>query len=185
MMTNRRSPRLLLSTVAAGALLALTGLTGLASPPSFSQATSDVTPEPFSSIELTVRTCPAGYDPTVDGADYLTDCREQAGDTNFALAAGETQGPSASTGTSGDAPQQSTVVFSELTPGRYTVTATAPPEIAGAFIGSCASNVRSFEEYPFTPFATIGPNGAVALQLEAGEALKCDWFQIAAPSSGT
>lgn len=182
-MTHRRTPRPLLSALTAGALLALTGLAALASPPSFTQATADTAPEPPASLELTVRTCPAGYDPTAEGADYRQDCREQAGDTNFRLGTANGGGPSASTGTSGDAPQESTVRFSELTPGRYTISADAPSEIAGAFIGTCASNVRSFEGYPFAPFAVVGEGGTIALQLEPGEAMTCDWYQIAGGSS--
>lgn len=177
-MTNRRPPRLLLSAIAAGAIAAFAGVSVLAAPPSFTRATADVTPEPPAALELTVRTCPAGYDPTGESADYRGDCREPAGDTLFAVSAEQGTGPSASTGTSGDAPQESTVRFSGMTPGRYTVTATTPPEIAGAFIGACTSNVRSFDGYPFTPFAVVGATGAVTLELEANEVLVCDWYQI-------
>jgi hypothetical protein len=114
-------------------------------------------------------------------ADFAHDCREPAGDTLFslALAGSQASGPSASTGTSGDAPQESTVGFSELTPGRYTITAAPPPEIAAAFIGACTSDTRDFGDYPFVPFALVGPDGSVVLTLEAGEHLACDWYQIA------
>lgn len=174
-----------MSGIAAGALFALAGAAAFAAPPSFAQGTPDVVVEPPSSIEITVRTCPAGYDPTMEDADYTRDCREPAGDTNFLVRSGDNQGPSASTGTSGDAPQESTVSFTGLSPARYAITAEAPPEIAGAFIGACESSLRSFEDYPFVPFAIVGMNGAVTLELKAGEALACDWYQVTAPKPGT
>lgn len=183
-MTNRRSPRLIASGAAAGLLAALTGFAAFAAPPSIARGTADVTAEPPGAIEITVRTCPAGYDPTAEDADYRRDCREPAGDTNFVVRRAESRGPSASTGTSGDGPQEATVRFSELAPGRYAIMAEAPPEIAGAFVGACRSNVRAFDDYPFLPFAIVGVNGAVALDLRAGEALTCDWYQIAAPKPG-
>jgi hypothetical protein len=178
-MTNRRSPRLLLSGIAAGMLFAITGAAAFSAPPSPSPGAADVAAEP-SAISITVRTCPPGYDPAADGADYRRDCHEQAGDTNFVVRSGGNQGPSASTGTSGDAPQESTVSFSGLTPARYTITAEAPAEIAGAFVGSCESNLRTFEDYPFVPFAIVGMYGYVALELKAGETMACDWYQVMA-----
>jgi hypothetical protein len=132
-------------------------------------------------LTITVRTCPAGYDPRAEGVDYALDCEEPAGDTSFALAlaGSDAAGPSASTGTSGDAPQETTVAFSELTAGRYTVTATAPADIESAFIGSCTSTTRDFGDYPFVPFASVGDDGIVVLSFEPGETLACDWYQVA------
>jgi hypothetical protein len=135
-------------------------------------------------LSITVRTCPAGYDPTTETADYLADCQEPAGDTNFQVSLGAQTGPSASTGTSGDAPQQSTVQFSQLVPGSYTIAATAPPEIDSAFIGACASDQRSFADYPIAPFAWVA-GGRVTLTLRSGESLACDWYQIQGSESAS
>jgi hypothetical protein len=165
-----------LSICASGAFAAVPGWNrDIAGAPRTATATTNA------SIALTVRTCPAGYDPAADGADFATDCNEPAGDTSFQLSSGGTAGPSASTGTSGDAPQESTVRFTELATGRYTLFATAPAGIDGAFLGSCMSDARSFDSYPVIPFATI-PNGRITLEILDGESLACDWYQLRAPS---
>lgn len=187
-MPLRRLPRhrlrRCLSGLVAGVALALMAVPALAAPPSFSSELAGTPPSPNpnapASLAITVRTCPPGYDPTASTANPQSDCREPAGDTAFGLSRGGAQGPSASTGTSGDAPQQSTVRFTQLTPGRYRVTATAPAEIAGAFVGACASDRRDLAS-PFVPFAAV-VDGAVTLDLQAGETLSCDWFQIAGAS---
>lgn len=171
----------LIAGVAAGAVLVLAGGAAVAWQPAFAVTGSpEAAPSGPAELTITVRTCPAGYDPTAAGADYRRDCREPAGDTNFRVDPEQGGGPSASTGTSGDAPQESTVRFSQLAPGRYTVTAEAPAEIGSAFIGACTSNGRAFDDYPFTPFATVGADGKIGLELRAGESLACDWYQIAA-----
>jgi hypothetical protein len=179
-----RRTRLAIATGLAVGLLAIANTLALAGPSSMAgiaALTPTAADEP-AALTITVRTCPAGYDPRAESADYSVDCLESAGDTMFALAlAGSTAaGPSASTGTSGDAPQEASVAFSGLTAGRYTITAAAPPEIESAFIGACTSDVRDFADYPFAPFAFAGDDGTVALSLAAGEALDCDWYQIAA-----
>jgi hypothetical protein len=189
-MRNLRSPWSLFAGVAAGFMLAVLGGVAFAAPSYNSDLAGapPSTPEQQSAaLAITVRTCPAGYDPTATTADFKRDCHEPAGDTNFILdQAGATGGgPSASTGTSGDAPQESTVRFSGMAAGRYTVTAEAPPEIAGAFVGACTSDKRSFEGYPFVPFALVGADGKVTLDLQSGESLACDWYQVAAPKPGT
>jgi len=168
----------------AGVLTALTGAIAVAAPAlmgDFVAGTPSIFQNEPAALSITVRPCPPGYDPLAEDADYARDCREPAGDTLFslALAGSQASGPSASTGSSGDAPQESTVGFSELTPGRYTVGAAPPAEIESAFIGACTSDTRDFTDYPFVPFALVGPDGAAALTLEPGETLACDWYQIA------
>lgn len=130
-------------------------------------------------LEITVRTCPPGYDPAAEGADPFADCKEPAGDSMFALDREGRQGPSASTGTSGDAAQESTVSFSQLQPGRYRVAVTESERAAAAFVWSCTSSEREIVGV-FTPLTWAGPDGAVSLELVSGESLRCDWFRIAA-----
>lgn len=184
-MATWRSNVVFTAGMVTGVLFALQGAQALAAPVLSAglavEGTRIVQANP-AALAITVRTCPANYDPAAPAADYERDCREPAGDTTFGLrlAGSQASGPSASTGTSGDAPQESTVRFSELTPGRYTVTADAPPEIEAAFIGACTSDVRTFDAYPFAPFAVVGPEGTIAVVLEEGETLACDWYQIAA-----
>jgi hypothetical protein len=178
-----RQTRLAIATGLAVGLFAMANTLALAAP-NLMAGIAALTPTPEgepATFAITVRTCPPGYDPRSESADYLVDCRESAGDTMFALAlAGSTaSGPSASTGTSGDAPQEATVTFSGLAAGRYTAAATAPPEIASAFIGACQSDARDFSGYPFVPFAVAAADGTVVLSLEPGETLACDWYQIA------
>ena len=170
---------------AAGIVLALQGAHVLAAPmlnAGFAASTPRHLQEQPAALTITVRTCPAGYDPLAADAEFETDCREPAGDTVFGLqlAGSQARGPSAGTGTSGDAPQESTLGFTGLTPGRYTVTAAAPPEIGAAFVGRCTSDKRSFKDYPFVPFAVANAKGSVVLTLLPGETLACYWYQIAA-----
>jgi hypothetical protein len=133
------------------------------------------------SLTLTVRTCPAGYvvEPAGDAASVL--CREPAGDTLFTLDGGGAGSPSASTGTSGDAPQEAVVRFSGLSGGQYRIRATPLPGLGGAFIAKCTSNLRNFDDYPFFPFARV-IDGAIDIQLLPGEAMACDWYVVAAES---
>jgi hypothetical protein len=178
-MLVRRFPRQGFALFAAGLALALSAIPVL--------ATGDPTATPGNgpaAIAITVRTCAAGYDPAKDGADPKTDCKEPAaGDTNFIVSQGDRRGPSASTGTSGSAPQESTVSFTGMTPGRYTISTEAPAEIGGAFIATCASTTRELTS-PFVPLATANAAGAVTLDLQPGESLTCDWYQVLGDNSG-
>jgi hypothetical protein len=183
-MTKRKAWSFL-AGAAAGLVLVLQGVPVLAVPvlaAGAAASTPRTLQEQPAALTITVRTCPAGYDPLAANAAFETDCREPAGDTVFGLQLAGTQarGPSAGSGTSGDAPQESTLGFTGLMPGRYTVTAAAPPEIGAAFVGRCTSDKRSFEDYPFVPFAVANAEGSVVLTLVPGETLACDWYQIAA-----
>jgi hypothetical protein len=180
-MKSRRWRFRLLSGAAIGTWFAILGSTSFAAAPTWNRDTAgalgtkaDVGP---ASLAITVRSCPASYDPTRKDADFSRDCTEPAGDTNFQLSQDGAGGASASTGTSGNAPQESTVRFSNLTAGSHTIVAKAPADIGGAFVGSCRSDARSFDAYPFVPFAKID-GGSVTLNLVAGESLSCDWYQI-------
>lgn len=179
-MTLRSLPRVLFTLLAASIAFVAASAGALAAQPRFNAEIAG-TPMPADStpgtIAITVRTCPVGYDPTKATADPKTDCRRPAGDTMFAVARNGLAGPSASTGTSGDAPQESTVTFSDLTPGRLTIAATAPVGIGTAFIGACASTARDFSNYPISPFAWA-VNGRIAIDLKGGESLACNWYQI-------
>jgi len=181
-MTRRSFQRsVALSCAFASGWFMLSAFSTLAVAPSFNRDVAGSLPAATdtSALSITVRTCPAGYDPGKVGADYRRDCTRPAGDTTFHLNQEGSNGPSASTGTSGSAPQESTVKFSGFAAGRYVVEADAPSEIVSAFIGGCASNARSFEGYPFMPFAQV-VNGSVTIELLPGEKLTCEWYQIAA-----
>lgn len=187
-MVFSRPLRRALSGFAAGFALALAALPALAAPPAPHGDLAGAprrlsTPAP-AALTITVRTCAAGYDSTAAVANPLKDCRQPAGDTSFALRHGATAGPSASTGDSGSAPQQSTVRFTNLTPGRYTVTATAPKAIGGAFVAACTSTVRDLAS-PFVPLAVANTDGAVTLDLQPGETLACDWYQVEADATAS
>jgi len=185
-MTKRKAWSLgVLVAGTAGLVLALQGVQVLAAPmlnAGFAASVPRLLQEQPAALTITVRTCPAGYDPLAADAEFESDCREPAGDTVFGLqlAGSQARGPSAGSGTSGDAPQESTLGFTGLTPGRYTVTAAPPPEIGAAFVGGCTSDKRSFRDYPFVPFAVANAEGSVVLTLVPGETLTCDWYQVAA-----
>jgi hypothetical protein len=170
-----RTSRQGLAALTAGCVLILSAI------PVFASSTPTPGKTGPGTVAITVRTCAAAYDPAADGADPGKDCKEQAGDTNFIVSHNGTRGPSASTGTSGSSPQNSTVTFSELAAGRYTITAEAPAEIAGAFIAACSRDVRSLAS-PLVPFATVKEDGTVTLDLLPGETLGCDWYQVAKAS---
>ncbi len=184
-MTTSRWRLRFVSTLAVGGLFALAATTAFASAPGWNRdvagAPGTVVESGPASLSITIRTCPAGYDPSGKGAGYVRDCKEPAGDTIVQLSLEGTSGPSASTGTSGDSPQQSTVTFSNLAAGIYRIAATTPADIGEAFIGSCTSDRRSFEDYPFVPFANV-VEGSATLKLVAGETLACDWYQVKADS---
>ena len=158
-MTKPRGRFRFITGAAIGTLCAIIASTALAAAPTWNRdlagAPGILTNAEPASLKITVRTCPPGFDPTRKGADLARDCREPAGDTNLQLSQDGVAGASASTGTSGDAPQASTVGFTGLTAGIYKVSAMAPAEIGGAFIGRCASDSRSFDGYPFIPFAPV------------------------------
>lgn len=172
----------ILGTIA-GLSVALAIVTASASPPRWNRdvagAPAQAEDDHSATLTLTVRTCPAGY--IQDVADATTEglCAEPAGETWFALEGGTAGGPSASTGTSGDAPQRATVRFSGLGGGHYRIRATAPANVGGAFIARCTSDLRTFDSYPFFPFAQV-IDSAIDLELLPGESMSCDWYAVIA-----
>src|SRR6185312_14410684 len=63
---------------------------------------------------------------------------------------------------------------------------TPPAGVTSAFIARCESDQRTFETFPFTPFARIGSSSRIGISLLAGEQLTCWWYDVpskSAPSS--
>jgi len=126
-------------------------------------------------------TCPDGFDLFGENVDPYLDCDLGTDDIVFSLANDDSQ-LSASTGTGG---KPSTISFSELTPGDYLLSEEMPDNVRFAFVEKCTSDKRTFESYPFGPFAVIEPDGRIAVGLVAGETLECDWFNVLEEEPGT
>jgi hypothetical protein len=130
------------------------------------------------SLTIDVYTCESRNDP-IDPTESLIDqCTLGTDDIVFTLDAigAEATGASASTGTGG-AP--STISFTDLTPGDYRLTQQTPDTIGLSYILQCTSSTRTFD-YPFTPFAIIEPGGRLNIELQPGDQLACDWYNVQA-----
>jgi hypothetical protein len=136
------------------------------------------TPDPDAPAKLIItnHTCPEDYDLYDSDSNPAQDCEELTDGIDFALnAEGEEEGLSRTTG--GD--DEGQVVFDELAPGAYLLAETLPENTRGAFISTCESDRRDFQEVnPFMPFAYAGPNGQIGVVLVAGETLACDWYNV-------
>lgn len=130
------------------------------------------------SLTLNVYTCDAGNDPIDPSQTFANECTLGTEDITFTLeqVPSQASGARASTGTGG-AP--STIAFSQLTPGDYRLTQETPKSIALSYVSQCTSNLRTFD-YPFSPFAIIEPGGRLNIQLQPGEQLTCDWYNVQA-----
>mgnify|MGYP001218920778 FL=1 len=130
------------------------------------------------SFTLIAYTCDPGYDPYEDEADPEADCPDTTDGLPFRLFNEDDEHE----GETGDE-DEGTVVFSDLDEGIYTLQAELPEETALAFILACESDVSSFEDYPFYPFALVGADGTVRLALLDGENLACSWYNVPAPET--
>lgn len=130
------------------------------------------------SLTLNVYTCDAHNDPIDPNQTLINECNLGTEDIDFTLEQIPTQasGAGASTGTGG---KPATISFSQLTPGDYRLTQETPKSIALSYVSQCTSNLRTFD-YPFSPFAIIEPGGRLNIQLQPGEQLTCDWYNVQA-----
>lgn len=137
---------------------------------------SDATPDRAASVTVNVYTCDAMHDPIDPNRTLVDECNLGTADLPFRLESLEPDGSTAmaSTGSGG---HPATIMFSELSPGRYRLSIGESSEIALSYIARCSSTVRSFD-YPFEPFAIVEPGGRVNLELLPGESLECDWFDV-------
>jgi hypothetical protein len=136
------------------------------------------TPDPDAPATLIIRnhTCEPGFDVLNPDSDAATDCDELTNDIEFALAAeGEDETETRITGDDGEG----RVEFAGLEAGSYLLTEALPEDTWLAFIYTCESDQRQFqEENPFAPFAYAGPDGRIGVVLVPGETLECDWHNV-------
>jgi len=135
--------------------------------------TATPTPKTTTTAKLIIEkfTCKPGYDVFAKDADPKTDCTDTTANVAFALTGGV--GPVAhKTGSDGK------VSFANVKAGDYQIAETMPAGVTSAFIGGCDSTVRNFSDYPFTPFAVIGANGKLGINLQASETLDCRWYDV-------
>jgi hypothetical protein len=128
--------------------------------------------------EITVYkwTCPEGYDPHAWGVDPYADCTEGPNGITFT-----NDGPDGYTSQTdtGDSMEYA-VYWGGLEPGEYTVTEQVPDGIAAVFVWDCYGQ-REGELRP-TPLTT---EPTVTLDLHAGEAIICHWFNVPENPDGT
>jgi hypothetical protein len=148
-------------------------------PPSESRVTIN---PPASSAPATLRIrayrCETDYQYLAPDANPVVDCPESAVQLGFELAA--------FTGGSGSQdrlrPNLGGVdsTFSPVAPGEYRLDAVNAPLDGSAFIQSCQSDRRDFNDYLFSPFAIVANDGSVRLSLVGGETVSCDWYVVPA-----
>lgn len=128
------------------------------------------------SLTIAVYTCDAHNDPIDPNQTLANECNLGTEDIAFSLeqVPSQASGASASTG-AGGAP--STISFSQLVPGDYRLIQDTPATIGLSYVSQCTSNLRMFD-YPFSPFAIIEPGGRLNIQLQPGEQLACDWYNV-------
>ncbi len=129
------------------------------------------------SLMIVAYACDAGYDPFATEADPSSDCLDPLDDREFDLTGSDGEA-SGLTGADGDG----TLIFADLAADRYTLQAQLPEDIDQAFVLACLSDIRSFDDYPFYPFAVPDESGSLALTLLDAENLACSWYEVPAPA---
>jgi hypothetical protein len=120
--------------------------------------------------------CEPGYEAFADEADPSADCLDPLDDRAFRLSSADDE-ISGSTGADGDG----TLIFNDLAADTYTLEAELPEDVVQAFVLTCLSDTRSFDDYPFVPFAIPNANGGLILTLLDAENLTCSWYEVPAP----
>jgi hypothetical protein len=131
------------------------------------------------SIAINVYTCPKGYNSFANGADPKTDCSDATGNIQFTLKPSSGASIKQKTGDDGGA------TFANLNAGTYQLTEAFPSGVTSAFIWTCTSTVRDFNNYPFLPFARLGSSGLLGINLQAGEQLACHWYDVPSKTAQT
>lgn len=123
--------------------------------------------------------CEDGYDWFAEDADPEEDCTDQPDGIVYELALfnGPPNQQPRQAETGDDNPGEAR--FTGVRAGSYVLTELDMEDGTIAFILTCDSNRRDFDEYPYYPFAVAGPDGAAYLTVVAGETLECDWYNIA------
>jgi Prealbumin-like fold domain len=137
------------------------------------------TPDPTNSATLTLvnYTCKPGHSVFAKTAKPRTDCPNVTADVQFTLSGDAKFAKKQKTDAKGQA------VFNTLKSGAYTITEKFPSGVTSAFIDACTSNLRSFTDYPFSPFARVSSSGRLGVVLKPGEQLSCTWYDV--PSKKT
>ncbi|HEU0116223.1 MAG TPA: SpaA isopeptide-forming pilin-related protein, partial [Thermomicrobiales bacterium] len=129
---------------------------------------NDVAPPAPAPAAVAIRkyTCAPGFQGTVF-ADFVAACLQDQNLTNNVVF--RIDGPTSARRVTGDVGQQGLTQFPNLPPGNYTLTETAPSatQTTYAFCGLDAAN----------PTSRIVGTG-VMLQLTAGQAVTCTWFNV-------
>lgn len=122
--------------------------------------------------------CAKGYDVLAASADPENDCADASTGVPFTLSGGSGPAIKHPTNSSGMA------AFANLDAGTYVLTETPPAGVTSAFIARCESDQRTFETFPFTPFARIGSSSRIGITLLQGEQLTCWWYDVPSKSAG-
>ncbi len=143
-----------------------------------------VDPATPANLLITKYTCEGAYDVLADDADAGLDCTELTDDISYGLESIDDPAFAAQSGLTGD-DGEGVVAFSGLAAGSYLLTEELPPGTIAAFINTCTSDRRDFQQdNPFIPFAFAGPDGRIGVTLEPGETLECDWFNVPEEAPG-
>ncbi|MEZ4498775.1 MAG: prealbumin-like fold domain-containing protein [Thermomicrobiales bacterium] len=137
-----------------------------------------VDPNTPANLIITKYTCDEGYDVLADDADPALDCDTLTNDILYSLAGISDPNFLPRERITGD-DGEGKIEFANLPAGSYLLTETLPEGTIAAFIYTCESDRRDFQQdNPFIPFAFAGPDGRIGVTLEAGETLECDWFDV-------
>lgn len=155
------------SMAALGALMALVAMLAWAPGVSLLRA------QEAGFIEVTLRTCPPGYDVTASGADPEADCTLAGDGIQFTLRDDDpdTDERHADTGEREDG----VVLFDDVASGQYVLTQDVPEEVAEVVIVSCDGfNTGPFYRMPLDH----GPELKIPVPNNAP--INCEWINILA-----
>ena len=128
---------------------------------------------PTATLTLTLRTCPAGYNPDATSADPARDCTTLTDNVNISATGADGLRERRQTGET----DPGVAVYDGLVAGSYRLHQGYPPGVDHGFILACTSDARELTPI-FTPFARIDKTGSIKITLEAPENMRCDWYNI-------
>jgi hypothetical protein len=160
------------------------GTSGAGGTASGGQDLPEVDQDTPANLIITKYTCEPLYDVHLEVSDPAVDCETLTDDVPFTLSNEDETDPVELQGVTGD-DGEGQVSFSDLAAGPYVLTEEMPEGTISAFIYTCESDRRDFEqENPFTPFAYAGPDGRIGVTLVPGETLECDWYNVPEEQAG-
>ncbi|MGD9714219.1 MAG: hypothetical protein AB7V46_19480, partial [Thermomicrobiales bacterium] len=143
-----------------------------------------VDPNTPASLIITKYTCEPAYDVLAELSDASVDCTELTDEIDFELGSIDDPAFASQSGQTGD-DGEGRIAFDNLPAGSYLLTESLPEGTIAAFISTCESDRRDFQqENPFIPFAFAGPDGRIGVTLEPGETLECSWYDVPEEASG-